>query len=107
MVVKRDGRREPFDKAKILRGMTVACSKRPVPMGVLEASVDEIERNVYDRGIREIESEEIGEMVAEALRHIDPVAFVRFASVYRQFEDVGQFKEIVEVVDRRCRRPVE
>jgi transcriptional repressor NrdR len=105
MVVKRDGRREPFDRAKVLRGMTVACEKRPVPTETLNAAVDRIERTVYDRGELEIESREIGEMVMEELRHIDQVAYVRFASVYRQFEDVGQFKEIVDVLDGREQRP--
>lgn len=105
MVVKRDGRREPFDRAKVLRGMTVACEKRPVPTETLNAAVDRIERAAYDRGELEIESSEIGEMVMEELRHIDQVAYVRFASVYRQFEDVGQFKEIVEVLGGRKKRP--
>lgn len=105
MVVKRDGRREPFDRAKVLRGMTVACEKRPVSTETLNAAVDRIERTVYDRGELEIESREIGEMVMEELRHIDQVAYVRFASVYRQFEDVGQFKEIVDVLDSRGHRP--
>lgn len=98
MVVKRDGRREPFDRNKVLRGMTVACEKRPVAMDRLEALTDEIERAVHDFGSKEIESAQIGEMVAEALRGVDQVAYVRFASVYRQFEDVGQFKEIVDVL---------
>ncbi len=101
LVVKRDGRREPFERGKILRGMIVACEKRPVPTEALEAAVDGIERKVYDTGEREIESRAIGELVAEALRKIDKVAYVRFASDYRQFEDVGQFREIVDVLGRR------
>lgn len=104
MVVKSDGRREPFDRAKVLRGMTVACEKRPVPTETLNAAVDRVERAVQDRGEPEIESEEIGAMVMEELRSIDPVAYVRFASVYRQFEDVGQFKEIIDVLGGRGRR---
>jgi len=104
-VVKKDQRREPFDRAKILKGMLTACEKRPVPTETLNAAVDRIERTVYDRGELEIESREIGEMVMEELRHIDQVAYVRFASVYRQFEDVGQFKEIVDVLDGREQRP--
>ena len=103
MVVKRDQRREPFDRNKVLKGMTVACEKRPVGMEVLESMADEIERSVYDSGVREIESEEIGEMVAGALRGIDQVAYVRFASVYRQFEDVGQFRDIVDGLGGRRR----
>lgn len=98
MVVKKDGRREPFDKRKILKGVTVACEKRPVGMDVLQALVDDIERAVYDSGIQEVDSSKIGEMVADALRKVDQVAYVRFASVYRRFEDVGQFKEIVDVL---------
>jgi transcriptional repressor NrdR len=104
MVVKRDGRREPFDRDKVLRGMIVACEKRPVPMDTLESAADEIERAVYESGGREIETETIGEIVVEALRKVDQVAYVRFASVYRQFEDVGQFREIVDVLGRGKRR---
>ena len=108
MVVKRDGRREPFDRTKVLRGMIVACEKRPVGMDVLESITDDIERTVYDAGVREIESEQIGELVADALRSVDQVAYVRFASVYRQFEDVGQFKEIIDILggsrSRRIKR---
>ena len=104
MVVKRDGRREPFDRNKILKGMIAACEKRPVGMDTLESVTDDIERAVYDAGAREIDSAHIGEMVVEALRKVDQVAYVRFASVYRQFEDVGQFREIVDVLGRRRKR---
>lgn len=103
MVVKKDGRREPFDRDKVIRGMIVACEKRPVGMDTLESAADQIERAVYDSGSHEIESEAIGEMVADALRKVDKVAYVRFASVYRQFEDVGQFREIVDVLGGRRR----
>ena len=105
MVIKKDLRREPFDRAKALRGMTVACEKRPVSVETLEAVVDDIERSIYNSGRREVSSTEIGDMVIEALRHIDQVAYVRFASVYRQFEDVTQFKEIVDFLGRPKRRP--
>lgn len=101
MVVKRDGRREPFDRNKVLRGMITACEKRPVPMDTLESIADRVERAVLDLGGGEIESAKIGEHVAEELRKVDQVAFVRFASVYRQFEDVGQFKEIVDGLGKR------
>ena len=104
MVVKRDGRRELFDRGKVLRGMMVACEKRPVATDVLQGMADEIERAVYDLGAREIESSQIGEMVADALRKVDQVAFVRFASVYWQFENVEQFKELVEVLGGRRKR---
>lgn len=105
MVVKRDGRREPFDRGKVLRSMTVACEKRPVPTEVLERITDGIEREVFDVGGAEIESAKIGDMVMDELRKIDQVAYVRFASVYRQFEDIGQFKEIVDRLGRRRTGP--
>lgn len=106
MVVKRDGRREPFDRSKVLRGMIVACEKRPVSTDVLQGLADDIERAVYDLGCREIDSAQIGEMVADALRNVDQVAFVRFASVYWQFENVEQFKELVDILSGRRRRRV-
>lgn len=99
IVVKKDQRREPFDRAKILRGMMTACEKRPVSVDQLEDAVDQIERTLYNRGDREVTSTEIGDMVIEKLKELDRVAYVRFASVYRQFEDVTQFKDIVEVLD--------
>jgi len=104
MVAKRDGRRESFDRSKVLRSLTVACEKRPVPTDVLEAITDRVEREIIDMGVAEVESARIGEMVVEELRKVDQVAYVRFASVYRQFEDVGQFKEIVEGLGKRSRR---
>jgi len=100
MVVKKDERREPFDRSKILKGMVTACEKRPVSVAQLEAAVDEIERALYNRGDKEVRSAEIGDMVIEKLRRLDRVAYVRFASVYREFEDVTQFKELVDVLDR-------
>lgn len=99
VVVKKDERREPFDRSKILKGMVTACEKRPVSVAQLEAAVDEIERALYNRGVKEIRSVEIGDMVIRKLRGLDQVAYIRFASVYRQFEDVTQFKELVEVLD--------
>lgn len=101
MVVKRDGRREPFDRSKVLRGLTVACEKRPVPTDTLEAIADGIEREIIDTGAAEIDSMRVGEMASEQLRKVDQVAYVRFASVYRQFEDVGQFKKIVEGLGKK------
>ena len=100
LVVKKDQRREPFERPKLLRGMLAACQKRPVSAEALENIADEIERSIYDSGRREIGSAEIGEMVMERLRRLDRVAFVRFASVYREFEDVTQFREIIDVLDR-------
>jgi transcriptional repressor NrdR len=101
MVVKRDGRRELFDRGKVLRGLTVACEKRPIPTDTLEAIADRIEREIIDTGAAEIESMRVGEMASEELRKVDQVAYVRFASVYRQFEDVGQFKKIVEGLGKK------
>lgn len=99
MVVKRDQSREQFDRSKTLKGMLTACEKRPVSVAQLESAVDEIERSLYNRGDKEVTSVEIGDMVIEKLRRLDQVAYIRFASVYRQFEDVTQFKELVEVLD--------
>ena len=102
LVIKKDGRREPFDRDKVLGGMIVACKKRPVSMGTLSAAVDEIEQAVYETGYKEIDSEKIGEMVAEALGKVDQIAYVRFASVYRQFKDVGQFMvELKDILNRQ------
>jgi transcriptional repressor NrdR len=97
-VVKKDGRREPFDREKIMRGLEVACRKRPVSMETLEQVVDNIERELYDRGEHEVQASVIGEMVVEALRSLDPVAYVRFASVYRDFQDLSQFQDLLEVL---------
>jgi transcriptional repressor NrdR len=97
-VIKKDGRREPFDRAKIMRGLTLACHKRPISVDTLERVVDEIERRVHDRGEREVPATVVGEMVVDALRGLDPVAYVRFASVYREFQDATQFREIVDVM---------
>ena len=90
-VIKKDGRREPFDRAKLLAGLHRACEKRPVPGKALQAIVDEIESLVQDSPDREIEARAIGEKVMARLRELDKVAYVRFASVYRQFEDVEEF----------------
>jgi transcriptional repressor NrdR len=90
LVVKKDDRREPFDRAKILGGLKKACSKRPVPVEVLEKAVDRIERALEESGEKEIPSSRIGDAVMAALREIDDVAYVRFASVYRSFRDVNE-----------------
>ncbi len=90
-VVKRDQRREEYDRSKLMRGLQVACRKRPVSQDALEAIADSIEAVMADSGEREISSQRIGTMVMERLRALDPVAYVRFASVYRNFEDVDAF----------------
>ncbi len=102
-VVKKDESRESFDRGKILRGMITACEKRPVSAEALEQAVDEIEMHFRNQATREVRSSEIGEMVIETLRQLDQVAFVRFASVYWQFEDVKQFREIVDRMAARKR----
>jgi transcriptional repressor NrdR len=96
MVIKKDGRREPFSRGKVLRGMEVSCRKRPVATSSLDRAADEIEQALFNSGEPEISSTEIGNLIMERLLLMDPVAYVRFASVYLQFEDAGQFREIVE-----------
>lgn len=102
LVVKKDGRREPFDRAKVLVGLRRACSKRPVSMETIERTVDRIERELQDAGEKEIPSSRIGDAVMAALRNIDDVAYVRFASVYRSFRDVSELMdELKELVEAR------
>ena len=91
MVSKKDGRREPFDRNKLLGGLVKACEKRSVSMDQLEALVNELERDLSASFDREVPSREIGERVMKRLHELDPVAYVRFASVYREFKDVEQF----------------
>ena len=91
MVIKKDGRREPFDRHKLLGGLVKACEKRPIGMDQLERVADEIERDLSRSFEREVPSTEIGERVMKRLHGMDPVAYVRFASVYREFKDVEQF----------------
>ncbi|NPB08956.1 MAG: transcriptional repressor NrdR [Thermodesulfobacteria bacterium] len=91
MVVKRDGRREPFSREKVIEGIRKACQKRPISMDQIEAFVSELERELMESGEREIPSTEIGERVMAKLQEWDQVAYVRFASVYRQFKDVKEF----------------
>ena len=91
MVVKKDGKRENFDRNKVLNGLLKACEKRPVPVRRLEEIVDEVETQVQECSDREISAQQLGELLMTRLRELDKVAFVRFASVYRQFEDVNEF----------------
>ncbi len=114
VVVKKDGRRESFDREKLLQGMQLACRKRPVSTETLEQVADGIERELYDRGENEVQAAVVGETVSEALRKLDPVAYVRFASVYRDFQDLTQFQELLEKLrpeprkrSRRGRRSAE
>ncbi|NUL83523.1 MAG: transcriptional repressor NrdR [Armatimonadetes bacterium] len=98
MVIKKDNRREAFDREKILKGMRTACRKRPVGMQTLEDAVDDIEREIYNRMDPEISAQELGRLVMEKLRSVDSVAFVRFASVYKEFREPSQFEEAVAMV---------
>jgi transcriptional repressor NrdR len=91
MVVKKDGRREKFDRQKVLTGLLKACEKRPVPMAKLAEAVDAVEAKLADSTEREISTTEIGELIMERLRNLDKIAYVRFASVYRDFQDVEAF----------------
>jgi transcriptional repressor NrdR len=93
IVVKKDGTREQFSKEKMLRGLIKACEKRPVSLKQLEDVTQHVERELRNIGVSEVESDKVGEMVMEALRDIDEVAYVRFASVYRQFKDLNVFIE--------------
>ncbi len=102
MVIKKDGRRESFDRNKVLAGLLRACEKRPVSPSALEAVADEVEAKLQEAPEREIPTEAIGELVIRRLRDLDKVAYVRFASVYRQFEDVDQFmRELKGLLDQR------
>lgn len=98
MVIKKDGRREPFDRKKLLAGIIKACEKRPVSMEKMEEIATQVERAIQKKSDREVFSTRIGELVMERLKLLDDVAYVRFASVYRQFKDVGQFMEELKSV---------
>lgn len=99
MVIKKDSRREPFDREKLMKGIMVACEKRPVSVRRVERIVDDIERHLEKNHDREVPSREIGELVMNGLHGLDEIAYVRFASVYRQFRDVSQFmKELKKVL---------
>ena len=101
MVIKRDQRRESFDREKLSLGIRKACEKRPLPVGEIENAVEEIEQELYHLGRKEIQSSIIGEMVMERLRTMDKIAYIRFASVYRSFGDVEtMFKEIQDLLNR-------
>ena len=95
-VVKKDGSREEFDRGKILGGITRACEKRPVSTDAIERVVSEIENEIYTHHDKEISSKEIGQLVMRKLRDLDKVAYIRFASVYREFKDVSEFVEEVK-----------
>jgi transcriptional repressor NrdR len=101
MVIKKDGRREAFDRKKIIAGILKACEKRPIGMEKLEELVAGIERTIQKKFDKEVNSRNIGELVMERLATLDEVAYVRFASVYRQFKDVNQFmRELKDILDK-------
>lgn len=104
MVVKNDGTREEFDRKKLLAGLRKACEKRPVPPKELDEVVNDIESALHDREDREISTREIGEHVMDALRELDQVAYVRFASVYRKFDDVDAFVDELKALLRKRKR---
>ncbi len=95
MVIKKDGTRELFNPSKVLNGMVKSCEKRPVSMDILEDAVSRIERKIMTMGVREIPSRMIGECIMDELKQIDQVAYVRFASVYREFTDLDSFYETI------------
>ena len=102
VVIKRDGSRQSFDKSKLINGMVRACDKRKVPLPVLEKIADEIEQELQSALEREITTEQVGEMVMKRLKNIDEVAYVRFASVYRQFKDIDTFmQELTKLLNDR------
>ena len=106
MVVKKDGRREAFDRLKIINGLKRACQKRPVSMDDIEAIADRIERGIQERGEKEIPGSIIGEAAMSELHDTDPVAYVRFASVYRSFKDLDEFMvELEDLLNERKHRP--
>ena len=98
LVAKRDGRREEFDREKLWASVKSACAKRPLPIGSIEKIIDEIETQLSNAGRAEIPSRSIGELVMERLRDLERVAYIRFASVYRDFRDIESFKEEVEAL---------
>src|SRR5260370_9577531 len=106
MVVKKDGRREPFDRAKIIAGLKRACEKRPVSMETIEQIANSIESTMAEQGDREVASNAIGAAVMNELHKIDQVAYVRFASVYRSFKDIDEFMhELEDLINQRKQAP--
>jgi len=107
MVIKQDGRREPFDRDKMLNGIQIACAKRPIATEAIEELVSSIESELYHRGSREVTSREIGEMVMQSLRRLDEVAYIRFATIYRKFADVEDLADEIEnLLERRQREAI-
>lgn len=93
IVIKKDNNREPYNREKLVNGIMRACQKRPVPMNKINEIVDEVETSIFNTGVNEIPTVQIGELVMDKLKEVDPVAYVRFASVYREFKDVNTFMD--------------
>ena len=100
-VVKKDGRREPFNREKVLGGLRKACEKRPVADAEMQAIVDRIERDLYARGENEVPSSAVGELIMAALRKLDKVAYIRFASVYREFDLQSFQQELAQLLEKQ------
>ena len=98
LIVKKDGRREPYDRDKMMEGMKKACQKRPISIEAIEKIADKIEQDIVSRGVKEIKGAELGEKVMLELHDLDDVAYVRFASVYRSFKDISDFMEEVKTL---------
>lgn len=103
VVVKKDGRREPFDRMKVLAGLKKACEKRPISTSTIEAVTDRLEKRIQEMGETEIPSTTVGEEVMRELHQLDQVAYVRFASVYREFKDIDQFMDELKALARERR----
>lgn len=100
MVIKKDGRREPFDRNKLKTGIMKACEKRPVSMEVVEKNVDEIENSLRKKNNIEVPTKLIGELVMKRLKALDKVAYIRFASVYREFKDISDFDKEIKILKK-------
>lgn len=101
VVIKKDNNREPYEREKLQKGVLQSCHKRPVPVEQITRIVDEVESEIFNMEVREVPTSAIGELVMEKLKNVDPVAYVRFASVYREFKDVNTFMdELKKILDR-------
>ncbi|MCC7344475.1 MAG: transcriptional repressor NrdR [Deltaproteobacteria bacterium] len=99
LVVKKDGRREPYDRGKVITGLKKACEKRPISVETIEKTANDIESALMESGEAEVPSSRVGEQVMQALKELDDVAYVRFASVYRSFKDIGEFVDLIQKVE--------
>jgi transcriptional repressor NrdR len=106
-VIKKDGRREEFNRDKLLSGIRKACEKRPLPTGTIDKLIDDIEAELYQLGKNELSSKLIGDIVINKLKHLDHIAYIRFASVYRDFEDISDLKHEVDIlIDAKSGAPL-